>query len=87
MPPSYPTKQVGFSDDRRRSGYNGGGENYQSYRPQDRDRDRDRDRDVARSGDKSLSRRESDPRDYRDDRDRSRDRERDWAKTRDDSCN
>ncbi|KAK8086248.1 hypothetical protein PG994_001222 [Apiospora phragmitis] len=83
MAPSYPTKQLGFSDDRRRGGYSGGGEAYQSYRPQDRDRGRDR--DIPRSGDRSLSRRESDPRDYRDDRDRSRDRDRDRAKTRDET--
>lgn len=82
MPPSYSTKQTGFVDERRRSsGYNGGSDNYQSYRPQDRDRGRD----LARNGDKSLSWRESDPRDYRDDRDRSHDRERDRVKTRDDS--
>ncbi|KAK8134582.1 hypothetical protein PG984_006594 [Apiospora sp. TS-2023a] len=81
MPPSYPTKQTGFGDERRRSsGYNGGGSDSQSYRPQDRDRDRE----LARSGDKSSSRRESDPRDYLDDRERSRDRERDRVKTRDD---
>ena len=68
-PPSYPIKQLGFSDDRRRSGY-------ESYRPPDRDRD------LGRGiGDmSSLSRRDTDPRNYQDDRDRSRDRERNQPK-------
>lgn len=69
MPPSYPIKQLGFSDDRRRSGY-------ESYRPPGRDRDPDRG-----IGDRcSLSRRDTDPRNYRDDRDRSRDGERNRPK-------
>ncbi|KAK8863377.1 hypothetical protein PGQ11_009612 [Apiospora arundinis] len=86
MAPPYSTKQLGFSDERRRSGPGGGGD---SYRHHDRDRDRDRDRDVpSRSGERpSFSRRESDSRDYRDDQDRSHDRERDRAPktTRDDT--
>ncbi|KAK7997750.1 hypothetical protein PG989_005790 [Apiospora arundinis] len=64
MPPSYPIKQLGFSDDRRRSGY-------EPYRHPDRDRDPGRG-----IGDRSsLSRRATDPRNYQHDRDRSRDKE------------
>ncbi|KAK8007277.1 cytochrome P450- family 7- subfamily B (oxysterol 7-alpha-hydroxylase) [Apiospora arundinis] len=69
MPPSYPIKQLGFSDDRRRNGY-------ESYRHLDRDRDPDRG-----IGDRSsLSRRDTDPRNYQHDRDRSRDKERNRPK-------
>lgn len=69
MPPSYPIKQLGFSDDRRRNGY-------ESYRHLDRDRDPNRG-----IGDRSsLSRRDTDPRNYQHDRDRSRDKERNRPK-------